>query len=76
MRFRMFRFRTMVPNAEALTLTDAQLDERPWPDFKITNDPRITKVGKILRRTNLDELPRLINVVLGQMSLVERPWRR
>ena len=74
--FRMFKFRTMVPNAEALTLAYAHLSERPWSDFKITNDPRITKVGKVLRQTSLDKLPRFIDVVLGQMSLVERPWRR
>jgi lipopolysaccharide/colanic/teichoic acid biosynthesis glycosyltransferase len=74
-RFRVFKFRTMVPNAESLTLSSAQLNERPWPDFKITNDPRMTRVGRILRRTGLDELPRFINVVLGQMSLVEA-WRR
>lgn len=74
-RFRMIKFRTMVPNAEALKPALAHLNERPWPDFKITNDPRITKVGKALRRTGLDELPRFINVVRGQMSLVEA-WRR
>ncbi|MGH3057080.1 MAG: sugar transferase, partial [Gaiellaceae bacterium] len=69
-RFRMFKFRTMVPNAEALKLAYAHLNERPWPDFKITNDPRITGVGRVLRQTSLDELPQLINVVRGQMSLV------
>jgi lipopolysaccharide/colanic/teichoic acid biosynthesis glycosyltransferase len=69
-RFRMFKFRTMVPNAEALKPTLAHLNERPWPDFKITNDPRITRVGRILRQTSLDELPQLVNVVKGDMSLV------
>lgn len=69
-RFRMFKFRTMVPNAEALKPALAHLNERPWPDFKITNDPRITRVGRILRQTSLDELPQLINVVKGEMSLV------
>jgi lipopolysaccharide/colanic/teichoic acid biosynthesis glycosyltransferase len=68
--FRMFKFRTMVPNAEALKPTLAHLNERPWPDFKITNDPRITRVGRILRQTSLDELPQLVNVVKGDMSLV------
>jgi lipopolysaccharide/colanic/teichoic acid biosynthesis glycosyltransferase len=68
--FRMFKFRTMVPNAEALKPALAHLNERPWPDFKITNDPRITRVGRILRQTSLDELPQLINVVRGEMSLV------
>jgi lipopolysaccharide/colanic/teichoic acid biosynthesis glycosyltransferase len=68
--FRMLKFRTMVPNAEALKPALAHLNERPWPDFKITNDPRITRVGRILRQTSLDELPQLINVVRGEMSLV------
>ena len=65
----MFKFRTMVPNAEAQAGFE-HLNERPWPDFKITNDPRITRVGRILRQTSLDELPQLINVVRGEMSLV------
>ena len=69
-RFRMFKFRTMVPNAEALKPALAHLNERPWPDFKITNDPRITRIGRFLRQTSLDELPQLINVVKGEMSLV------
>lgn len=69
-RFRMFKFRTMVANAEELKPALAHLNERPWPDFKITNDPRITHVGHILRPTSLDELPQLINVVRGEMSLV------
>jgi lipopolysaccharide/colanic/teichoic acid biosynthesis glycosyltransferase len=69
-RFRMFKFRTMVPNAEALKPALAHLNERPWPDFKITNDPRITRIGRILRQTSLDELPQLINVMRGEMSLV------
>jgi lipopolysaccharide/colanic/teichoic acid biosynthesis glycosyltransferase len=69
-RFRMYKFRTMVPNAEELKIKYAHLNELTWPDFKITNDPRITRVGKILRKTSLDELPQLLNVVLGDMSLV------
>jgi lipopolysaccharide/colanic/teichoic acid biosynthesis glycosyltransferase len=69
-RFRMLKFRTMVPNAEALKPALAHLNERPWPDFKITNDPRITRVGHFLRQTSLDELPQLINVMKGEMSLV------
>ena len=60
----------MVPNAEALKEKYAHLNELQWPDFKITNDPRITKVGKILRKTSLDELPQLINVFKDEMSLV------
>lgn len=69
-RFRMYKFRSMEPNAEALKEKYAHLNELQWPDFKITNDPRVTKIGKILRKTSLDELPQLINVVKGEMSLV------
>lgn len=68
--FPMFKFRTMVTNAEALKEKYAHLNELQWPDYKITNDPRVTKVGKILRKTSLDELPQLINVLKGEMSLV------
>ena len=69
-RFRMYKFRSMVPDAEALKEKYAHLNELQWPDFKITNDPRITPVGRILRKTSLDELPQLINVIRGEMSLV------
>lgn len=69
-RFKMLKFRSMVPNAEALKKEYAHLNELQWPDFKITDDPRITKVGKVLRKTSLDELPQLINVLKGDMSLV------
>jgi lipopolysaccharide/colanic/teichoic acid biosynthesis glycosyltransferase len=69
-RFYMYKFRTMVPNAEELKSTYAHLNELQWPDFKITNDPRITRVGKFLRKTSLDELPQLFNVLKGEMSLV------
>ena len=69
-RFQMFKFRTMVPNAEALKVKYAHLNELHWPDFKITNDPRITPLGRVLRKTSLDELPQLLNVLRGEMSLV------
>ncbi len=69
-RFRMYKFRSMVPNAEELKAKYAHLNELQWPDFKITNDPRITPIGKILRKTSLDELPQLLNVLKGDMSLV------
>jgi lipopolysaccharide/colanic/teichoic acid biosynthesis glycosyltransferase len=69
-RFRMYKFRTMVPNAEELKLVYAHLNELTWPDFKITDDPRVTRIGKILRKTSLDELPQLLNVLKGDMSLV------
>jgi lipopolysaccharide/colanic/teichoic acid biosynthesis glycosyltransferase len=69
-RFRMHKFRTMVANAEARKAEYAHLNELAWPDFKVRNDPRITRVGRILRRTSLDELPQLLNVWKGEMSLV------
>jgi lipopolysaccharide/colanic/teichoic acid biosynthesis glycosyltransferase len=68
--FRMFKFRTMVRNAEELKAGLAHLNVLPPPDFKIPDDPRITRVGKILRQTSLDELPQLFNVLRGDMSLV------
>lgn len=69
-RFHMYKFRTMVPNAEELKSQYAYLNELQWPDFKITNDPRITSIGRFLRKTSLDELPQLFNVLRGEMSLV------
>lgn len=69
-RFRMYKFRSMVPNAEELKKTYMHLNELQWPDFKITNDPRVTKIGKVLRKTSLDELPQLLNIIKGEMSLV------
>lgn len=69
-RFRMFKFRTMVPNAEELKKQYAYANELKWPDFKITNDPRITRLGRILRKTSLDELPQMVNILKGEMSLV------
>src|SRR6266542_2624074 len=69
-RFYMYKFRTMVPDAEELKSKYAHLNELQWPDFKITNDPRVTPVGRFLRKTSLDELPQIINVLRGEMSLV------
>ena len=69
-QFRMYKLRTMVHNAAELKQQYAHLNELSWPDFKITDDPRVTRVGRILRRTSLDELPQLLNVLRGDMSLV------
>lgn len=68
--FRMYKFRTMCVDAEKQLDQLAQFNERDGPVFKIKNDPRITRVGKFLRRTSLDELPQLVNVLRGDMSLV------
>ncbi|HKL20988.1 MAG TPA: sugar transferase, partial [Tichowtungia sp.] len=72
--FRPLKFRTMVGNAEELLeqalLNDDALREEWAKSCKLKNDPRVTRTGKFLRRTSLDELPQLINVLLGQMSLV------
>lgn len=69
-RFRMYKLRTMATNAEELKLKYAHLNELTWPDFKITNDPRVTRVGRILRKTSLDELPQIFNIIKGDMSWV------
>lgn len=69
-RFKMYKFRTMVVNAEELKASLAHLNELPAPDFKLTRDPRVTTVGRLLRKTGLDELPQIINVFTGDMSWV------
>lgn len=69
-KFRLLKFRTMVANAEEIQKTLEHLNEVDGPAFKIKNDPRITPLGKLLRRTSLDELPQLYNVFRGDMSLV------
>ena len=86
--FIMFKLRTMVENAEALKAGLVEDNERDGPAFKMRRDPRITPVGKILRDTGMDELPQLLNVLRGEMSLVGprplpvcedeqcRPWHR
>jgi exopolysaccharide biosynthesis polyprenyl glycosylphosphotransferase len=68
--FRMYKFRTMVADAEALQQSLEHLNEAGGPVFKIRDDPRVTPLGNLLRRTSLDELPQLLNVVKGEMSLV------
>ena len=69
-RFRMYKFRTMVRDAEARKAELAHLNILPAPDFKIIDDPRITRVGRFLRKTSLDELPQLLNVLKGDMTFV------
>jgi exopolysaccharide biosynthesis polyprenyl glycosylphosphotransferase len=69
-RFLLYKFRTMVQDAEKLQAELETLNEAAGPVFKIKNDPRITRIGKFLRKTSLDELPQLFNVVKGDMSLV------
>ena len=69
-RFRMIKFRTMGVDAESRMHEFEHLNEKTGPIFKITNDPRTTRIGKWLRKTSIDELPQLINVLLGDMSIV------
>jgi exopolysaccharide biosynthesis polyprenyl glycosylphosphotransferase len=69
-RFPMWKFRSMVVDADALMASLENRNEAKGPIFKIKDDPRITPVGRFLRRTSLDELPQLWNVLLGDMSLV------
>jgi lipopolysaccharide/colanic/teichoic acid biosynthesis glycosyltransferase len=69
-RFRMYKLRTMSPDAEARKQPLGRLNKLSWPDFKIVNDPRVTRVGHFLRKTSLDELPQIFNVLAGDMSLV------
>jgi exopolysaccharide biosynthesis polyprenyl glycosylphosphotransferase len=69
-RFQMLKFRTMVPEAEALKESLRDRNEAKEGLFKIAQDPRVTRMGRLLRRSALDELPQLINIVMGEMSLV------
>lgn len=68
--FTMYKFRTMVTNAEQTRHELANFNEMSGPVFKVQDDPRVTRIGKLLRRTSLDELPQLFNVLQGHMSLV------
>jgi len=69
-KFYIYKFRTMVYNAETLKASLLDQNETDGPVFKIKNDPRITRIGKFLRKTGLDELPQLFNVLKGEMSLI------
>lgn len=68
--FNIYKFRSMVVNAEKLKNKLAVQNEMSGPMFKMKNDPRITKIGKFIRKTSIDELPQLINILKGDMSLV------
>jgi exopolysaccharide biosynthesis polyprenyl glycosylphosphotransferase len=69
-KFYIFKFRTMVHNAEELRISLEALNESDGPTFKIKKDPRITEIGRFLRKTGLDELPQFFNVLKGEMSLI------
>lgn len=68
--FKMYKFRSMVVNAEELKEKLVAQNEMSGPMFKMKDDPRVTKVGKFIRKTSIDELPQLFNVLKGDMSLV------
>ena len=68
--FKMYKFRSMVSNAEELLKDISELNEMDGPVFKIKEDPRITKVGKFIRKTSLDEIPQFFNILKGDMTLV------
>ena len=76
--FKMYKFRTMCPDAEQKLKDLMDHNEKDGPVFKMKNDPRITRAGKFLRKTSIDEMPQLFNVLFGSMSLVgprpERPY--
>jgi exopolysaccharide biosynthesis polyprenyl glycosylphosphotransferase len=69
-QFQIYKFRTMVANAEQIQEELLPMNEMAGPVFKISNDPRVTALGRVLRKTSIDELPQLFNVLMGEMSLV------
>jgi lipopolysaccharide/colanic/teichoic acid biosynthesis glycosyltransferase len=68
--FTILKFRTMVPGADRLKDSLRARSEVAWPDFRLHDDPRVTRLGRFLRRSSIDELPQLVNVLRGEMSLV------
>jgi exopolysaccharide biosynthesis polyprenyl glycosylphosphotransferase len=69
-KFYLYKFRTMVVNAESIRKDLGDMNEMDGPVFKIKDDPRVTRIGKFLRKTGLDELPQLFNILKGEMSLI------
>jgi exopolysaccharide biosynthesis polyprenyl glycosylphosphotransferase len=69
-QFELYKFRTMVANADELRKELEELNEADGPAFKIADDPRVTNVGKFMRKSGLDELPQLFNILKGEMSLI------
>ena len=69
--FKFYKFRSMVPNAEAMLEELLPDNEMEGPAFKIKEDPRITKFGKLIRKCSVDELPQLINVIKGERGIIE-----
>ena len=69
-RFKLYKFRSMVPNAEEKLEEFLEQNEMDGPVFKIKADPRITRVGRLIRKTSIDELPQLVNILKGDMSIV------
>ncbi len=68
--FKMYKFRSMCENADRYLQDLQYLNEKDGPVFKIINDPRVTRVGKFIRRTSIDELPQLLNIIKGEMTIV------
>lgn len=78
-RFKFYKFRSMVPNADEVLLKTLEIDKVLAQEYKknkkLKNDPRVTKVGKVIRKLSIDELPQFINIFLGDMSLIgNRPY--
>lgn len=69
-KFKMYKFRSMCVGADDQKDSLMELNERDGPAFKMKNDPRITKVGKLIRKSCIDELPQLLNIIMGDMSIV------